>query len=63
MAVAAAEAIELPHRRVFIDPELADDPDLQVAIERLHRAHRRWDRFFNLVGVAALLLLLATTFL
>jgi hypothetical protein len=62
-AIAVAEAIELPHRRAFIDPDLADDHDLNKEIDRLHRSHRRRDRLFNLVGVLALLLLLATAFL
>jgi len=62
-AIAVAEAIELPHRRVFIDPNLADNHDLTTEIDRLHRSHRHWDRLFDLVGVVALLLLLATAFL
>lgn len=62
-AIAVAEAIELPHRRVFIDPDLANDRDLNTQTARLHRSHRRWDRLFDLVGVLALLLLLATAFL
>jgi hypothetical protein len=56
-AVAVAEAIELPHRRVFIDPALAHDQRLANTVETLHRRHRRWDRFFNAVGIAALVLL------
>ena len=62
-AIAVAEAIELPHRRVFIDPGLADDRELAAAINRLHRSHRRRDRIFDLIGLLALLLLLATAFL
>jgi hypothetical protein len=63
IAVAVAEAIELPHRQVYIDADLARDRDLDAAIERLHRSHRRWERFFDVVGILALLLLLATAFL
>ncbi|MGB5735933.1 MAG: hypothetical protein WBM40_15965 [Thiohalocapsa sp.] len=62
-AVAAADAIELPHRRIFIDPELQQDPAVAESIERLHRSHHRWERFFDLIGLGALLLLLAIAFL
>ena len=62
-AVAVAEAIELPHRRVHIDAALANDPRLTAAIERLHQKHRRWQRIFNGVGIAALVLLLLTAVL
>ena len=58
-AVAAVDAIELNHRRVYLDPGLAADPALEGEIARRHRVHRRIDRFWNGVGIAALLLLLA----
>jgi hypothetical protein len=43
--------------------ELAADPDLQAAISRLHARHRRWERFFDAVGIAALILLLVLSVL
>lgn len=58
-AVAAVDAIELNHRRVYLDPCLAADPGLEAEIARHHRVHRRIDRIWNGVGIAALLLLLA----
>jgi hypothetical protein len=62
-AVAVSEAIELSHRRIYLDPELAQDPNLPHAVERLHRLHRLWTRLFDLIGILALLALLALTFL
>jgi hypothetical protein len=61
-AIAVAEAIELPHRRVFIDPELAHDERLPRAVDALHRHHRRRDRVFNAVGIAALIWLVVKAF-
>jgi hypothetical protein len=58
-AVSVADAIELPHRRIYLDPALDRDGQLTAAIQRLHRRHRRWKRFFNGVGIAAVILLLA----
>ncbi|HBG95172.1 MAG TPA: hypothetical protein DDY14_07570 [Chromatiaceae bacterium] len=58
-----AEAIELPHRRLFIDPELAQNHIFLDTIERLHRSHQRSARIFDLIGVLALLMLLVTAFL
>ncbi|ESQ14604.1 MAG: hypothetical protein N838_27425 [Thiohalocapsa sp. PB-PSB1] len=62
-AAAVAEAIELPHRRLFIDPELAQNHIFLDTIERLHRSHQRSARIFDLIGVLALLMLLVTAFL
>jgi hypothetical protein len=62
-AVAIADAVELPHRRTYLAAELAADPDLQAAISRLHARHRRWERFFDAVGIAALILLLVLSVL
>jgi hypothetical protein len=58
-AVSVADAIALPHRRIYVDPALDRDGKLTAAIQRLHRRHRRWERFFNGVGIAAVILLLA----
>lgn len=60
-AVAVSEAIELPHRRIYIDPELAQDPSLPCSVERLHHSHRFWTRLFDSIGIVALLALLAAT--
>jgi len=58
-AIAAVESIGIRHRRVFLDPALAADPALARAIAA-HRARRhRRDRMWRLVGIAALLFLVA----
>jgi hypothetical protein len=57
-AVAAVEAIALPHRQVFLDPELKSDPLLRTEITRRQRRQRLTDRIWNGVGALALLLLL-----
>lgn len=62
-AVAVADAIELPHRRAYIDPTLAAEPALESTIASLHARHRRWARVFNGVGIAALILLVLTAVL
>lgn len=58
MAVAAVEAIELSHRRIHIDPEIAADPRLSAEIARRHR-HQGWVGWiWTSVGLLALLVLL-----
>jgi hypothetical protein len=57
-AVAAIDAIDLSHRRVYLDPELAADPALDAEIGRRRRMRRRIDRIWNGVGIAAILLLI-----
>jgi|GEM_PF-1152050 len=57
-AVAAADAVELDHRRVFIEPALAQCDRLDDRINRLHRRHRRFDQLMQAIGLFALLLLL-----
>lgn len=57
-AVAAADAIALDHRRIYLDPALADDPAIAEGIARLQARHRRWDRIFTGIGIAAVLLLI-----
>jgi hypothetical protein len=56
-AVAVADAIELSHQRVLVDPCLEENPVIGVEIERLRRRHRYRDRAYNVLGVLALLLL------
>ena len=57
-AVAAVDAIDLHHETVYLDPAIAGDPSLARETARRRRAHARVDRFFNGVGVAAILFLL-----
>jgi|OpeIllAssembly_1097287.scaffolds.fasta_scaffold78926_3 hypothetical protein len=57
-AVGAIDAIDLSHRRIYLDPELAADPALEAEIGRRRRMHRRIDRIWNGVGIAAILLLI-----
>lgn len=57
-AVIAAEAIELDHRRVFIEPALAERARIDRGVEALHRQHRWRDRLLHAVGAFAVLLLL-----
>ncbi|MEA3640188.1 MAG: hypothetical protein VBE63_09625 [Lamprobacter sp.] len=56
-AVAAADAVELDHRRVFIEPQLAASSRLDERIKGLHRRHRRFDLLMQMVGLLALLVL------
>jgi hypothetical protein len=62
-AVAAADAVELDHRRIFVEPELAAHGTLDARIEALHRRHRRYDRLMNAIGVFALIALILLSFL
>ena len=57
-AIAAVDAIDLHHRRVYLDPSLADDPRLAEQVERRRRRHRLIDRIWTSVGILAILLLL-----
>ncbi|MCG6859712.1 MAG: hypothetical protein LJE70_00250 [Chromatiaceae bacterium] len=57
-SVAAAQSLALRHRQIYLDPELARDPKLKQAIERHRRQHRAADRFWQLVGAAAVIFLL-----
>jgi hypothetical protein len=62
-AVVAADAIMLAHRRVYIDPTLAENPVIGQAIERRRKRHKRWSRTFDWVGYVALVALLVLTFI
>ncbi len=57
-AVIAVDAIELDHRRVFIDPALAGSPTIEHRIEALHRRYRWQDRLLHAVGLCALIVLI-----
>ena len=55
-AVATVEAIDLPHRRVFLDPDLAAayGGHIDHLAAELHRRRRRNDRIWQWVGWIAL---------
>lgn len=57
VAVAVADAIELDHRRVFIQPELAESASLDQRIKGLRLRHQRFDLLMQAVGLLALLFL------
>ncbi|MBK1705767.1 hypothetical protein [Halochromatium glycolicum] len=56
-AIAAADAIDLEHRRIFIDPEFAESTQLNAKIDSLRQRHQRLDRWLNTVGLVAAALL------
>lgn len=62
-AIATADAVELDHRRVFIEPSLAERSSLKDHIKRLHRRHRRFDWLMHAIGALALILLLLRGFI
>jgi hypothetical protein len=62
-AVAAADAIELEHRRVFLSPSLAEDGRLAMDVQVLHQRHQRNDRWLDAVGWLALAFLVGWQFL
>lgn len=57
-ATAAVEAIDLAHRRVYLDPALADDPRLAAQIERRRTRHRWANRIWTAVGILAIIMLI-----
>ncbi len=57
-AVAVVEAIELSHRRIHIDPEIAADPRLSAETARRHRRQAWTGWIWTTVGLLALLVLL-----
>lgn len=64
LAVAAVEAVELRHRRIFLDPFL-DDKSLEVIDaeqQRLMRIQERKRRFFEAMGYIGIGLLLFNLF-
>lgn len=58
-AIAVADAIDLEHRRVFIDPDLGDRDALDARIARIRQRHQWRDRFLTAVGFIALGVLVA----
>ncbi len=57
-AIAAVEAIDLSHRRVYLDPDLASDPNLSEQVERRRKLHLWRNRFWTGVGLLGILLLI-----
>lgn len=56
-AVAAADSLALPHRRLHLDPALADDPRFAARLAQHEARHRRNDEIWNAVGALALVIL------
>jgi hypothetical protein len=62
-AAAALDAIDLRHQRTYLSPELAANPALADATERLRHRHLLVRRILDWVGIAGLLLLVFTALL
>lgn len=56
-AVAAAQSLELGHRQIYLDPELALSEAFVRAVARHRWRHRLADRVWQLVGVLAVVFL------
>ncbi|WP_296807392.1 hypothetical protein [Thiocapsa sp.] len=56
-AVAAVDAIDLSHRRVYLAPEIESDPAFAAAREQRRRRQRLANRIWTIVGVLAIILL------
>lgn len=61
-AVAAAQSLALRHQRVYLDPELAGSDALAEAIADHQRRHSLADRFWQALGVFAVVFLLVKIF-
>lgn len=57
-AVAAAESLELRHRRVYLAPDFAENLGLDKTMAKHRWRHRLADRLWQLVGIAAIAFLL-----
>lgn len=62
-AIAVADAIDLDHRAVFIDPDLVDRVGIRERTAELRQRHRHNDWWLQAIGIFALLLLIALAFL
>jgi hypothetical protein len=62
-AVAAADAIELDHRRVYLDPSLSQSDAVDARIEAYHRRYQLKDWLLQAVGILALIFLVAWGFI
>jgi hypothetical protein len=58
-AIAVADAIDLDHGYVFIDPDLPGRDRIRERTETLRRRHRSVDWWLNAVGIFAVLMLIA----
>ena len=58
IAVAAAQSLDLRHRQVYLDPDLAGNEAFTEAVARHRWRHRLADRFWQLVGILAVVFLL-----
>ena len=63
-AIAAAESIDLRHRRVYLDPDLDDTTNTQIAEHSAYfiRLQRRKTKFFEIMGYMGIGLLLLNIF-
>ncbi len=59
-AVAAVESLDLRHRRIYLDPDLGEEAEREIArlADQNRRHQRRKDAFFRTIGYIALGLLL-----
>lgn len=57
-AVAAAQSLELRHREIYLDPDLAEGKALDNAAARHRQRRRLADRLWQTVGILAVLFLL-----
>lgn len=62
-AVAAADAIELDHRRIYLDPALSQRDVIDSRIKEYHRRYRLKDRLLQAVGLLAVIFLVAWSFM
>jgi hypothetical protein len=58
IAVAAAQSLELRHRQIYLDPDLAEDEALGNAAAMHRRRHGLAERIWQAVGILAVVLLL-----
>lgn len=58
VAAAAVEAIDLAHRRLYLDPKIAADPRFARLVDQRHARQRLYDRIWTLVGILAILVLI-----
>jgi hypothetical protein len=56
-AVAAVDAIDLSHRRIYLAPEIESDPGFSAAREHRRGRQRLANRIWTIVGILALILL------
>ena len=62
--IACVEADDLDHARIWLDPALADEASLRIKslVARMRATRRRHDRIWQAVGIAAILMLLLSSF-